>query len=167
MPSDGLFEVVIITATLLCSLVAGFLFAFAIVVMPGISKLNDPEFIKTFQEMDGVIQENQPVFLLVWVGSVVALLIAAGLSFGRTGGTESFYILGATVFYLVGVQLPTVVFNIPLNNSLQTKDIQRMEKGEIRRAREEFESSWNRWNSLRTIFACLTSVILILLLVKI
>lgn len=164
MPSDGLFEVVIITATLLCSLVAGFLFAFAVVVMPGISKLNDPEFIKTFQVMDGVIQENQPVFLLVWVGSVVALLIAAGLSFGRTVGTESYYIIGATVSYLVGVQIPTIVFNIPLNNALQTKDIRRMEKGAIRKAREDFESSWNRWNSLRTIFACLTAAILMLLL---
>jgi uncharacterized membrane protein len=35
----GIFPVIIILAAFLCSLVAGFLFAFAIVTMPGISGL--------------------------------------------------------------------------------------------------------------------------------
>jgi uncharacterized membrane protein len=42
------FQIVLILATLLCSLVAGLLFAFASVVMPGIKQLNDREFIRTF-----------------------------------------------------------------------------------------------------------------------
>ncbi|MEO0435047.1 MAG: hypothetical protein AAF151_25515, partial [Cyanobacteria bacterium J06656_5] len=33
------FQIILILATLLCSLIAGFLFAFASVVMPGIKKL--------------------------------------------------------------------------------------------------------------------------------
>ena len=45
----GIFQIVLILATFLCSLAAGLLFAFAIVVMPGIRSLNDREFIRAFQ----------------------------------------------------------------------------------------------------------------------
>ena len=68
-----LFQAVLMLATGLCSLVAGFLFAFAVVVMPGIRRLDDAAFIRTFQAIDRVIQDGQPLFLLVWVGSVLAL----------------------------------------------------------------------------------------------
>ena len=59
----GIFETVLIVATLLCSLVAGLVFAFAVVVMPGIKDLKDGEFIRAFQVMDRVIQNNQPLFM--------------------------------------------------------------------------------------------------------
>ena len=70
----GIFQSALILAAFLCSLVAGFLFAFAVVVMPGIRRLNDKEFIRAFQVMDRVIQNNQPSFMLVWVGSVITLI---------------------------------------------------------------------------------------------
>ena len=74
MPTGGIFQIALILATFLCSLVAGFLFAFAVVVMPGIGSLNDRDFLRAFQVMDHVIQNNQPIFMLVWVGSVVSLV---------------------------------------------------------------------------------------------
>ena len=75
MPTEGIFQLALILATLLCSLAAGLLFAFAIVVMPGIGSLNNRGFLRAFQLMDGMIQNNQPVFILVWVGSIMALLV--------------------------------------------------------------------------------------------
>ena len=56
----SILEIALILATFLCSLVAGFVFALAIVTMPGISTLDDREFIRAFQVMDKVIQNNQP-----------------------------------------------------------------------------------------------------------
>ena len=64
-----IFQLVLIVATFLCSLVAGFVFAFAVVVMPGIATLGDGEFLRAFQTMDRVIQNNQPLFH-VWSGWV-------------------------------------------------------------------------------------------------
>ena len=63
------FQVTLVVATLLCTLVAGFVFAFAVVVMPGIRSLGDGEFLRAFQVMDRVIQNNQPIFMLAWIGS--------------------------------------------------------------------------------------------------
>lgn len=75
-----LLELALIVATLLSALTAGFVFSFASVVMPGIGNLTDKEFIRAFQAIDGVIQAGHPVFGLVWIGSVFALVAAAILA---------------------------------------------------------------------------------------
>ena len=162
----GIFQIALILATFLCSLVAGFLFAFALVAMPGIRTLNDREFIRAFQVMDRVIQNNQPIFVLVWVGSVVALLTSAVLGIGRLDGAGRLLIIFAALAYLLGVQLPTVTINIPLNNKLQTLDVGAMSETTLKAARTEFEPRWNLWNSIRTAFASLVSTLLIILLFR-
>ena len=67
----------LLVSTLLCTLVAGFVFTYAIVVMPGFGKLNNREFIQAFQATDGIIQNNQPLFMFVWVGSIASVAIIA------------------------------------------------------------------------------------------
>jgi uncharacterized membrane protein len=52
-------QVSLLLATLLCSLVTGFLFAFAVVVMLGIAALDDAGFLRAFQVIDRVIQNCQ------------------------------------------------------------------------------------------------------------
>ena len=159
------YQFVLVLSTFLCSLVAGFLFAFAIVVMPGIKNLGDREFILTFQVIDRIIQNNQPIFLMVWVGSAVVLIAALILGFSRMDGLSLFLLIFATLIYLFGVQLPTVIVNIPLNNKLQTLDVDKANDAGLRSAREEFESRWNRWNVSRTVISCLVSALLITLLI--
>ncbi len=162
----GIFQIALILATFLCSLVAGFLFAFALVTMPGIRSLNDREFIRAFQVMDRVIQNNQPIFVLVWVGSVVALVTSAVLGIGQLDGSGRLLIIFAALTYLLGVQLPTVTINIPLNNKLQTLDVDAMNETTQKAARKDFEPRWNRWNSIRAAFASLASALLIILLFR-
>lgn len=160
------FEVVLLVATLLVTLVAGFVFGFAVVAMPGIGTLDDREFLRSFQVMDRVIQNNQPLFILVWVGSVVAVVAAALLGFWQADGAERLLVILAAVAYVLGVQLPTVAINIPLNNRLQTLDVEAAGGADRRRARDEFEQRWNRWNSIRTAIACLASVLLLLAVLR-
>ncbi len=160
----GIFQAALILATFLCSLVAGFLFAFAVVAMPGIRSLNDREFIRAFQVMDRVIQNNQPLFMVVWVGSVVVLILSVVSGIGQLEGAGRLLLIFAALLYLLGVQLPTVTINIPLNNKLQTLDVDAMSENAQRAAREDFEPRWNRWNAIRAALASLSSALLILLL---
>ena len=162
----GLFQLTLIAATLLCSLVAGFVFAWAVVVMPGIGNLADGEFLRAFQVMDRIIQKNHPLFILVWMGSVVALLASAALGFTQLDGTGRLLMIGAVLVYLLGVQLPTVTINIPLNNTVQTLEIDTMDDAAREAARQDFESRWNRWNLIRTVLASLVSVLLLVLLLR-
>lgn len=162
----SIFQLTLVVATLLCSLVAGLVFAFAVVVMPGIKTLGDGEFLRAFQVIDRVIQNNKPLFLLVWVGSVVALLASAALGFGQLDAVGRLLVIAAVLVYLLGVQLPTVTINVPLNNRVQTLDIDGMDEAAQQAARQDFESRWNYWNSVRTVLACLVSVLLIILLLR-
>ena len=133
-------HVVLLLSALLCSLVAGLLFGFAVVVMPGIAKLSDREFLLAFKHMDGIIQDNQPLFLLAWVGSILSLAAALVLGTVILTGSELYLMWTAVVLYFLGVQLPTFRFNIPLNNSLQELEIQSLGESELKQSRVNFET---------------------------
>lgn len=162
----SIFQLSLMAAALLCSLVAGLVFTFAVVVMPGIRTLGDGEFLRAFQVMDRVIQNNQPLFLVVWMGSVIALLAAAALGIGQLEGLGRLLLISAVLVYLLGVQLPTVTINVPLNNAVQAFDIGASDDAALGAARRDFESRWNRWNSIRTVLAILVSVLLLLVLLR-
>jgi uncharacterized membrane protein len=160
----NVFYIFLMSTTFLCSMVGGFLLAFAIVVMPGIRNLSDKEFIKTFQVIDKVIQDRQPIFMIIWIGSIITLIITFILSFQEIEGFKFTLMILSLLINLLGVHIPTMIINIPLNNRLQSFDIYTENEKSCNTARENFELQWNRWNVIRTIFSCLTSILLIILL---
>lgn len=160
----NLFDLVLILATLLCALTAGFVFAFATVVMPGLAKLGNKGFIRGFQVIDGVIQNGQPVFGLIWIGSAVSITLTGVLATLQLDGFERAVLVASAVVYLVGVQLPTFRINVPLNNALQALDIDTMDEEALAYARFNFEDRWVRWNIIRTVLASLVSAALMLVL---
>ena len=160
-------QAVLVLATFLCSLVAGFLFAFAVVIMPGIRSLDDGGFIRAFQVIDRVIQNNQPLFIFMWAGSVLSLIGAAVLGLWELSGTDRALVIVAALVYILCVQLPTVTINIPLNNELKKLDPGTMNETARKRARDDFEPRWNRWNAIRAAFASVASLLLLLLLIRV
>ena len=166
MLTGEIFQIILILATLLCSLVAGFVLAFALVVMPGIKNLSDREFIRAFQVMDRIIQNNQPIFVLVWVGSIIALVASAVLGIVKLDGAERLLMIFTVIAYLLFVQLPTFTINVPLNNKLQTLNVDDMDETNLKTARMDFEPRWLRWNSIRTAVSILVSTLLIILLLR-
>lgn len=159
-----IFQITLILATFLCSVVGGFLMAFSIVVMPGIKNLNDGEFIRAFQAIDRVIQNGQVIFMIFWVGSIIALIITAILGMGELDAMGWVFMVLAVGTYLLGVQLPTIRINIPLNNILQGLNVDDMDASEQTEARTNFESKWVKWNVIRTAFSNITALLLIILL---
>ena len=157
-------HVALLLSIIFCSLVAGLLFSFAIVVMPGIGKLTDKEYLSAFKHMDGIIQNNQPLFLLVWGGSILSMIITVVLGIIDLNGVQIYLLMGATVLYFFGVQLPTFRVNIPLNNTVQHLDIQALNENEAAFSRTNFETTWNRWNRIRTVNAILAVSMLLLVL---
>ena len=163
MPPVNMFDASLLVATFLCAITAGLVFAFTVVVMPGIRALPDRDFLRAFSAMDRVIQQNEPRFLAVWVGSVVALVGAVLLGIGALGGVDRMLLIGAAAVYLLGVQFPTIAINVPLNNRLQALDLDDLDAAGLRAEREAFEGRWNRWNAIRTVFACVSVIALLLL----
>jgi len=160
----SLFSIFLVLATFFCSLVAGFLFAFSVVVMPGVRSLSDGEFIRAFQGMDGIIQANNPLFVVVWLGSIVSLIACAVLGAMHSPMVDRIVLFGAAGAYFLMVQLPTFRINIPLNNFIQSLDTSSMDATKFEEARHHFEPRWNWWNKFRTISSSLVVVMLILVL---
>jgi uncharacterized membrane protein len=162
----GIFHTALILSAFLCSLVAGFLFAYAIVVMPGIKNLNDRDFIRAFQVTDRIIQNNHPVFMLVWLGSVIAMIVSIIYGLGRLQGIDLCLLAAATFAYVFGVQVSTIAIHLPLNNKLQALDIDAMHETDLKVARTDFEPRWNTANLIRTAIACCVSLLLLMLLFR-
>ena len=159
-----LFQIALLLSALLCSLVAGIVLTFAIVVMPGIRSMGDRDYLMAFKVMDRVIQNNQPVFMLVWVGSALLLLATTVWGFWRLEGLDRILLVVAGVIYIFGVQVPTGTINVPINNRLQAQDLDTSSETELRALAETYETRWLRWNTIRTIAAIATTVLLLVLL---
>ena len=70
-----LLDISLIFSILSCSLVGGFIFTYAIVVMPGLSKLNDKDFLRAFQVTEAIIQNKQPLVMFTWIAELTSLII--------------------------------------------------------------------------------------------
>ena len=145
-------------STLLCSLVTGFILTYAIVVMPGLSKLDDKEFIKAFQVTDGIIQNNQPIFILIWVGSIISVVSTIIISIFTLGILEGWKIIFVSLVYLIGVQAITIIIHLPLNRRIQKIDINSTNLQSLNEERKNFETKWNYFNNIRTVIAFLVTL---------
>ena len=149
---------------LLCALATGFILTYAIVVMPGLSKLDDKEFIKAFQVTDGIIQNNQPIFILIWVGSIISVLGTIITSILSLGIVEAWLIIFAGVIYLLGVQGITISIHLPLNKHIQKIDTNSINSQTLSEVRKNFETKWNYFNNIRTGIALFVILIFLLIL---
>tara|TARA_Y100000022_G_scaffold79375_1_gene68411 strand:- start:763 stop:1257 length:495 start_codon:yes stop_codon:yes gene_type:complete len=157
-------DISLVFAVLTCSLVTGFIFTYAVVVMPGFSKLEDKEFLRAFQVTDGVIQNNQPLFMLTWVGSIISVLSVMAISILSLGVSEAWIIFVVGLIYLLGVQGITVSIHLPLNNHIQKIDINDMNNQSLNEERTNFEMRWNYFNKIRTFIAFSASLSFLLIL---
>ena len=155
-------DISLIFAILFCSLVGGIIFTYSIVIMPGLSNLNNKDFLKTFQVTDAVIQNNQPLFMFTWIGSIVAILTTIVASLLSVGLSESWIIILVGAAYLVGVQGITVAIHIPLNNYIQKLNIEELNDKTLADERLKFETKWNFFNKIRTGIAISVSILMLI-----
>ena len=157
-------DISLIFSILFCTMVTGFIFTYAVIVMPGFSKLDDKEFLRAFQVTDGIIQNNQPLFMLTWIGSIVSVLgtvFCAILSLELRG---SFLIILCGVVYLLGVQGITMSIHLPLNNKVQELMLDELSNQILKEQRSTFEETWNFYNNIRTALAFSVSLLFLVFL---
>jgi len=75
-------------------------------------------------------------------------------------------VLVAAALYLLGVQLPTARGHLPLNNEIQSVEVESIGEAERKEARGRFEARWNRSNQIRTAIAIVTMVLLLVVLMR-
>ena len=161
MLSSSFFTVVLLVATLLCGLVTGIVLTYTIVVMPGLSRLDDREFIRAFQATDKIIQDRQMTFILVWLGSIFLVACTMGTALLSLNGILKWLIIVAGAIYLLGVQGITILVHLPLNDRIQRVKVDQVDDETVDEQRLIFEAKWNFFNRVRTALGlCATSMFL-------
>lgn len=168
-----IFQTILLIAVFLCNIVFGEMLVFQTVVMPGIAKLDDGAYLRAFQVIDGIIQDNEPIFVFVWIGSVVAIVITAICGVVLSDVVDSTDdvlntwqlagLMAATFLWLV-CQKVTFGINVPLNNRVKLLDVARMKSEEKALERSHFEPTWLKWHGRRTVLFALSSFYLLVLL---
>jgi len=157
-------DISLIFSILSCSLVTGFIFTYAIVVLPGFSKLDDKEYIRAFQVTDEVIQNNQPLFMLTWIGSIISVLGAILASIASPDLAETWFIVLVGVVYLLGVQGITMTIHLPMNNHIKGLNIDELDNQTLSKERLKLETKWSYFNYIRTSVGFFVSLLLLLVL---
>ena len=157
-------DISLIFSILSCSLVTGLIFTYAIVVLPGFSKLDDKEYLRAFQVTDEVIQNNQPLFMLTWIGSIISVLGAILASILSPDLGETWFIVLIGVVYLLGVQGITITIHLPMNNHIKDLNLDELDNQTLSKERLKLETKWNYFNNIRTGVGFFVSLSLLLVL---
>ncbi len=139
--------IVLILGILFTGLTAGLCFTWSNAITPGIGRLDDFGFLRSFQAMNRAI--INPSFLIVFFSPVLILSLNTYLF--RSDNVSFWLFLTATILFLGGAFLVTILGNVPLNEILDKMDLEILSKSEIQEFRNKFEQPWKRWHFIRTI----------------
>lgn len=146
----------LIAATVTTGLTAGFLFAFAHDIMPGLRRTDDRTFVAAFQAVDKAVMN--PWFLFCFMGALGFTALAAALHIDGDRGSILAWVVVALILYAATIGI-TGRINVPLNKELQAAG-PADGIGDLAGVRARFEDTWVRWNVVRTVtsiasFGCL------------
>jgi uncharacterized membrane protein len=142
---DQLLVLLTIVAALGAALIAGVFYAFSTFVIKALGRLPADDAIAAMQSINVTV--INPLFLGVFLetAAVSALAVVAALTRWQRPGAA--YLLAGGILYVAGTFLVTIVFNVPLNNSLA-----QLASGDPDAARHwaAYASRWTTWNHVRT-----------------
>jgi len=141
-------------------LMAGLFFAFSTFIMTALERIPKPHGISAMQSINQTILN--PLFGLIFGGTALACMILTITSFFRLGTVSANLILAASLLYLIGVIMITMIFNIPLNDALAAADPNSAAGAEVWRT---YLDRWLPWNHVRTI-ASIGSLVLFILALR-
>jgi uncharacterized membrane protein len=130
---DTLRGPVLLAATVAAGLQAGTYYTWACGVMPGLAKADDHTFTSSMTHINVAIVN--PVFMLSFLGAPALAAVAVAAT---TGSSRSWAIAGLAL--ALGTVAVTAMGNVPLNDALAAGG-----------SRADFETSWVRWNIVRTL----------------
>jgi uncharacterized membrane protein len=140
-------------------LIAGAFFAFSTFVMSALARIQPTQGIPAMQSINIVV--INPLFLVVFLGTAVASLFLVISSLLRWNQPGAAFLLAGGLLYLVGTFLVTMVFNVPLNDSLAKVDAGNPESVNLWIS---YVNRWTTWNHVRTVAALAASASFILAL---
>lgn len=127
------------------AVVAGIFFTFSAFIMRALARLSSAQGITAMQSINVAVINRW--FFAAFFGTAACCLVLAILCFFRSPKPISIYLLVGSLLYLLGTILVTIIFNVPLNNSLAAVDPTSADPGHVW---TNYVKSWTAWNHVRT-----------------
>jgi uncharacterized membrane protein len=148
-------------SVILTGLSAGLFYSWSVSVIPGTQNVVDSTYLETMQSINREILN--PLFFLIFFGSLVFLGITSVYEFYNNQLTF-WFVLSATITYLIGTLGVTVIGNVPLNDQLAALKLKEMNVNHLAEFRKSYEIKWNQFHLVRTVFAVISFISIVLAL---
>ncbi|QZZ37428.1 DUF1772 domain-containing protein [Nitratireductor kimnyeongensis] len=125
---------------------AGFFFSFSNTVMQALGRVPLPAGIQVMQAINATVLNR--VFFAAFFGTAVLGIVFCVLFLFGLVPSRGLWLLFGSVAYLVGTFLVTVMFNVPMNETLAKVDPTSTQGAEVWR---EYLSRWVMWNHVRAL----------------
>ena len=142
---------VLFLAIILTGLSSGFFYAWEVSVIPGTKQVSDSNYLETMQIINRAVLN--PAFFLIFFGSLIVLMGSSYLQYTAASKLSFWFMLAATLTYLIGTFGVTVVGNVPLNEGLDVVVLEELGKEAMHETRMAYEGKWNRLHTIRTVFS--------------
>lgn len=149
------------SAIVLTGLSAGFFVAWQVSVIPGNLKVSDGVYMETMQSINRAILN--PTFFMIFFGSSLLLALSSIYLF-NTDRIAFWWMLAATITYLIGTLGITAVGNVPLNDQLDVINLSELTDLAKQEFRHFYETKWNRLHFTRTIFSVVSFILALIAL---
>ncbi len=148
------------TAALSSGLIAGVYFAFSGFIMQAFDKIDAAQSIAAMNSINDAILRSS--FMPLFFGSSIISVLLIIIAFARWGDAGAELTLMAGAVYFVGMFCCTVLFNVPLNNSLARLA---PNNDNAHHVWSRYRKTWTNWNHLRIVSSLVTCVLCIWLLI--
>jgi uncharacterized membrane protein len=153
--------VLICCSALGSGLVAGMFFAFSAFVMTALGHLPPDQGIAAMQSINVAVMN--PWFFAAFFGTAAACVVLAIASLTQWGEPGLIYLLAGSLLYLIGSLLVTILFNVPLNDTLAATEPHGAEAAALW---TRFVAEWTAWTHVRTVASFAAAAAFILALTK-
>ena len=156
---DFVFFTFTLLAALGCGLMAGLFFAFSNAVMGALARLQPSHGMAAMRSINRTILN--PLFFIVFFGTAATCILLAVSLLWRWYQPEAGFLLAGSLLYLVGNIIVTMVFNVPMNESLDALEPESADAADVW---ARYLTNWTAWNHVRTVAALLGATAFILAL---
>lgn len=154
--------IVVLTATaaLASAAAAGMMYVFSTFVMRGLDRTGPLNAITAMRGINSAANTNAP-FLLAYLGAGVLAAAVGVAAIVRFGSPGSGWLLAGAILGVLGTII-TIVFNVPLNNHLDTIDPAGLSVADAATQWQAYFATWTAWNHVRTLTAVIAPVLMLI-----
>jgi len=147
-------------AALATAAAGGMMYVFSTFVMRGLDRTGPVDAITAMRGINAEANGN-PAFLLAYFGATILALVVGVIAVVQLNQPGSWWLLIGAVLGILGAII-TMVFNVPLNNQLDTVNPDGLSTADAAREWQAYFSTWTAWNHVRTVTSFLGAALLLL-----